>query len=144
MVLTVFFAASMTHIVNYKEQWTTKISYCYSSSRPQDITTLQFAHENRWWPEGRPELQSTFLVLLIRSHPMFKVLLVLTSEPNFSCLSALTMHFHRNDECIIELINMVVFITMKYRVGHEKVARLPFARVLVIFSLWHLWYSLWR
>jgi hypothetical protein len=25
-----------------------------------------------------------------------------------------------------------------YRVGHEKVARLPFARVLVIFSLWHL------
>jgi hypothetical protein len=31
-----------------------------------------------------------------------------------------------------------------YRVGHEKVARLPFARVLVIFSLWHLWYSLWR
>jgi hypothetical protein len=25
-----------------------------------------------------------------------------------------------------------------YRVGHEKVARFPFARVLVIFSLWHL------
>jgi hypothetical protein len=25
-----------------------------------------------------------------------------------------------------------------YRMGHEKVARLPFARVLVIFSLWHL------
>jgi hypothetical protein len=25
-----------------------------------------------------------------------------------------------------------------YRVGHEKVARLPFASVLVIFSLWHL------
>jgi hypothetical protein len=25
-----------------------------------------------------------------------------------------------------------------YRMGHEKVARLPFARVLVIFSLWAL------
>jgi hypothetical protein len=29
-----------------------------------------------------------------------------------------------------------------YRVGHEKVARLPFARVLVIFSLWHQYIAL--
>jgi hypothetical protein len=36
------------------------------------------------------------------------------------------------------------YTIVNYRVGHEKVARLPFARVLVIFSLWHLWYSLWR
>jgi hypothetical protein len=46
-----------------------------------------------------------------------------------------------NDESFVIKEQEVILL---YRVGHEKVARLPFARVLVTFSLWHLWYSLWR